>query len=264
MPMNASKTLAAVAVLAAALAAPAATANPFTQDELPAVFTDRTLFLQYGEKGSIKDPETASKVRALVDKKKAELDAAYETAEDACLKKFLVEVCVNRHRKALFARERELLAVKVVAEEVLRADRTHRIEVTRKEIQEKRKPTPIDLKPPRLAEPKQPIELPHRAVREKPEPMQIAPGGLIKGATDKGTAEERLAREKANELAYARKQAAAAERRAKAEEEAARRMKERAEKEREINEHLKQRIEAQERYEKSAGETRSGLSRFFK
>ena len=115
-----------------------------------------------------------------------------------------------------------------------------------------------------------------RPPKAEPEPVKprtvrgpSAPTDLHLGQTDKDVsenhvrAEERRQQEDANLAAFDKKQQAARERMAKAEAEAAKRRAEREARKAELDQSLRERTEAQERYESRKGERDSGLAKYF-
>ena len=114
---------------------------------------------------------------------------------------------------------------------------------------------------------------PPKAAPEPVKPRTVrgpsAPTDLHLGQTDKDVsenhvrAEERRQQEDANLAAFDKKQQAARERMAKAEAEAAKRRAEREARKAELDQSLRERTEAQERYESRKGERDSGLSKYF-
>ena len=119
-------------------------------------------------------------------------------------------------------------------------------------------------------------EAANRPPKAAPEPVKprtvrepSAPADQHVGQTDRDVsenyarAEERRLQEDANLSAYEKKQQAARERLAKAEAEAAKRRADREARKAALDQSLKERTEAQERYESRKGERDSGLAKYF-
>ncbi|MGN1150458.1 MAG: hypothetical protein ACI4SY_07105 [Sutterella sp.] len=119
-------------------------------------------------------------------------------------------------------------------------------------------------------------EAANRPPKSAPEPVKprtvrepSAPSDQHVGQTQKDVgenyarAEERRQQEDANLAAFEKKQQAARERLAKAEAEAAKRRVDREARKAELDRSLKERTEAQERYESRKGERDSGLAKYF-
>ena len=234
------------------------------RDELPAIFTDRSLYDTYGPGHVIESEKLAQKVKGESLKKLTALNKAFDEAKEACLKDFFVEHCVNRYRKAYFERKRELNKVTVAADEVIRLARVEKANALHeKERRERPMPKPIKLsKPKLLTQPHEPMVIAKPHLKAPSEPMKLRELE-VKADPSKLEAQARHEQEAANVALYEAKQKAAQERRIQADAQAQERREKRQAKQREIEEHLERRVEAQERYEKKMNERSSSIMKFF-
>lgn len=233
-------------------------------DELPAIFTDRSLYNTYGPGHTIGSEKMAQKAKSESLKRLSALNKAFDEAKEACLKDFFVEHCVNRYRKAYFERKRELHKVTVAADEVIRLARLEKANALHeKERRERPLPKPIVLsKPKLLTQPHEPMVIAKPHLKEPSKPMKLRE---FEPKSDPAEldAKARHAQEAANVALYEAKQKAAQERRIQADSEAQERREKREAKQKEIQERLERRVEAQERYEKKMNERSSSILKFF-
>lgn len=109
-----------------------------------------------------------------------------------------------------------------------------------------------------------PTPMKPRTVREATEPTDMHVGQTAEDVTaNQARAEERRLQEDANTAAFEKKQRKARERLEKAEAEAAKRRAEREARKANLDQSLKERTEAQERYEARKDERESGLAKYF-
>lgn len=243
--------------------------------EAMAVIHDDRFAKTWGEGAQAITPENADKVIHEAEAERGRKRAAFDRAAKACVSRFFVNRCIDQAKSAQFEADRALRSIVERAQDVERAERTREIEERRRRAAEEPKRAPMEMREPHLKEPAEPMDLAPKTVREPSKPMSVREKSVREPSKpiDQRPAEaksvdeaERAELEEANLKAYEERQRRAAERMARAEEIAQKRRAEREENRRHFEESLKQREEAQQRYEtqrKEGGNGRQSLSEFF-
>lgn len=265
------------------------------------VLSDTSFADRWGAKGAIPSAEVAEKVKKEGESLEKAVDRAFAEKKLACTEKFLVNRCVEQARRAAFMRKKEIRAVVVAADDMIRAKRTEDLEKKRAEQRADvtmpadmagsggeagsaaapqrsghigRTAEDVERSSERAAERRSREAANLKAYEQKqkeaaeraaktPKPTSHI-GLTAEEAAGRGSAAEAAkAEEGANEKAFAEKQAEAAERRAQADGEAQERRRKRLERQKNAQENLKQREEAQQRYEAQKKEHKSGLEAYF-
>ncbi|MFU0841798.1 MAG: hypothetical protein ACFWTZ_04210 [Burkholderia sp.] len=265
------------------------------------VLNDTSFADRWGAKGAIPSAEVAEKVKKEGEDLEKAVDRAFAEKKRVCTEKFLVNRCVEKARRAAFQRKKEIRAVVVTADDMIRAKRTQDLEKKRAE-QRADVTIPADMagsagdsgassaphKTGHIGQTAEDVERNNARAAERRSreaanvkayekkqkeaaeraakvPKPTAHIGLTaEEAAKKGSAAEAAkAEEGANQKAFDEKQAEAADRRSKADEDAAARRKKRLDRQKNAQENLKQREEAQQRYEQEKKEHKSGLEAYF-
>lgn len=228
-----------------------------------AVLADDSFHQQWGQTGAIDSVETARRVKKEAQEGIETVQKAFQERRRACYSTFLVNRCIDQARRQAYDRDRELRAIVIQADDVLRADRTRRLQQERK-AREAQTKKPMHM---RAVTPKKPRSMPVGSSARKTRDASAAVSPVGQSAKDvqehRQKALERRAREESNLARYEAKQAAARERMAKAEAEAAKREAARRENQASFEATLKARRDAQAAYEKNGNKKESTLSKFF-
>ncbi len=232
------------------------------KDAADLILNDDSFYRKWSKPGAIKTVEIAEKVKKEAEAIQDSLDVAVSDSRAWCNTRFFVNACINEARDLSYDRNRELRQVIVLADEVLRVDRTRRI-AEKLEAQRAEKPEPIKMRKSHVKESESPLNLGRRSADGKIKPSEHV--GQTAEDVRENNERARLAREQeeANIALYEQKQRETAARLAEAEAKAAQRRATREKNHERFQQRMKERTEAQERYERKQQEKESGLKKFF-
>ena len=234
------------------------------------VLKDDSFYKSWDASRVISSVNQAEELIARTEELRERLDEALETRKAYCRTKFFENACTEDAVALANERRRELRKVEVAARDAVR--RANTAEIKKKRAEEAAKPPkkPVEYSP-KLKTPAEPIDYSPRAPREKSAPMNLAPKQTKESSTPDSLdpksvrdldAAQREALEKKNLEYYEAKQREAAERKDQADERAQKRREERLERRARFAETLKEREEAQKRYEEKVQNKDSGISKF--
>lgn len=236
-------------------------------DASAVVLKDDSFYRSWEASPEISSVDQAEKLIARAEELNRRLDKALEAQKAYCRTKFLENACTEKAVSLVNERRRELRKVEVAARDAVRRANTEQLKKKRAEEASKPRKKPIEYSP-KLKAPAEPIDYVPKTRRGESVPMDLAPKSAENPSSPRalnseqagGASREEL--EKKNLEYYEAKQREAAERKAQADERAAKRREERLKQKERFAETLKEREEAQKRYEEKMKNKDSGISRF--